>query len=74
MKPESKRVSKTHTYAHGINSRNSKLKKKNCFDFTKLSEALNAAQEKGTVGAVVDNVNNALLLLIPFMTSVNSWR
>jgi len=27
MKPESKRVSKTHTYAHGINSSNSKLKK-----------------------------------------------
>ncbi|KAL0007827.1 hypothetical protein SO802_009329 [Lithocarpus litseifolius] len=55
MKPESKRVSKTHTYAHGSNS---KLKK-NCFDFTKLSKALNAAQEKGSVGAVVDNINDA---------------
>uniref|UniRef100_A0A7N2LHI4 Uncharacterized protein n=1 Tax=Quercus lobata TaxID=97700 RepID=A0A7N2LHI4_QUELO len=35
---------------------------------------IQSESEKGTVGAVVDNINDALLLLIPFMTSVNSWR
>jgi len=60
MKPESKIASKTHTYSNGINSSNFKLKKTaSCFDFTKLSEALNVAQEKGTVGEVVDNINDA---------------
>lgn len=60
MKPESKIASKTHTYSNGINSSNFKLKKTaSCFDFTKLSEALNGAQEKGTVGEVVDNINDA---------------
>ena len=54
MKPGSKRVSKPHTYTQVINSSNSKLKKTgSCFDFTKLSEALNVAQEKGTV---LDNI------------------
>nr|POE52707.1 hypothetical protein CFP56_17660 [Quercus suber] len=59
MKPGSKGVSKPHTYSHGINSSNSKLKKPgSCFDFTKLSEALNVAQaqEKGTV---LDNINSS---------------
>nr|POE52706.1 hypothetical protein CFP56_17659 [Quercus suber] len=60
MKAESKIASKTHTYSNGINSSNFKLKKMaSCFDFTKLSEALNVAQEKGTVGEVVDNINDA---------------
>ena len=60
MKPESKRVPKTHTYSHGINSSNSKLEKTtSCFDFSKLLEALNVAQEEVTIGAVVDNSINA---------------
>ena len=57
MKPGSKGVSKPHTYSHGINSSNSKLKKTgSCFDFTKLSEALNVSQQKGTV---LDNINSS---------------
>ena len=60
MKPESKRVPKTHTYSHRINSSNSKLEKTaSCFDFSKLLKALNVAQEEVTIGAVVDNSINA---------------
>lgn len=60
MKPESKRVPKTHTYSHGINSTNSKLEKTaSCFDLSKLLEALNVAQEEVTIGAVVDISINA---------------
>lgn len=60
MKPESKRVPKTHIYSHGINSTNSKLEKTaSCFDFSKLLEALNVAQEEVTIGAVVNISINA---------------
>ena len=60
MKPESKRVPKTQTYSHRFNSSNSKLEKTaSFFDFSKLLEALNVAQEEVTIGAVVDNSINA---------------
>ena len=58
-KPESKKISNTHN-SHGINARNSKLKKgASCFDFTELSKALHVAQDNSACACTESHNINA---------------